>query len=129
MMPPMENRKILVVDDDEEVLDLLSRKLAHAGYQVVKAASGKEAFQKAKQYFPDLMLVDIILPDIDGADVVKLLEEDPALRKIPVIFMSGIVSKEDDVKSYVTVGGIKYTFIPKPFNYEEMLAEIQKIFK
>ena len=128
-MLPTENKKILIVDDEEDILNLLSRKLAHAGYQVVKASTGKEAVQKTKQYAPNLILLDIVLPDIDGADVVKLLEEEPALRKIPVIFMSGIISKEDDTKPFITIGGVKYTAIPKPFNYEDMLAEIQKVLK
>ena len=128
-MSPTENRKVLIVDDEEEVLELLSRKIAHAGYQVVKATTGKEAFLKAKLYSPNLILLDIVLPDIDGADVVKLLEGDPALRMIPIIFMSGIVSIEDGIKPSVTVGGKKYTAIPKPFNYEDMLSEIQKVFK
>lgn len=123
----MHNKKILIVDDEKEILDLLFQKLTQTGYQVVKAVNGKEALLKAKTYSPDLILLDIVLPDIDGADVAKLLEEDPVLRKIPLLFMSGIVSKDDGVKSYVTVGGTKYTAIPKPFNYEEMLSEIQEI--
>ena len=124
----MGNRKILIVDDEEEILVFLEKRLAASGYQVVKASSGKEAFLKAKAYSPDLILLDIVLPDIDGADVAKLILEDPSVKAIPIIFMSGIVSKEDsETKPKVTVGGYRYSVIPKPFDYEELLTEIGKI--
>ena len=124
----MAGLKILIVDDEEEVLNLLQGKLSALGYQVIRATRGREAVTKTKVYAPDLILMDIVMPDIQGSEAVKLLKEDPATDQIPVIFLSGIVTKDPETKeSVVTVGAEEYPAIPKPFTFEELLREIKKV--
>ena len=124
----MKNKTILVVDDEEETLNLLYKKLEEQGYRVLKAASGTEAVQTAKAETPELILMDIMLPDIDGSEAVRLLRNDPRTEGAKVLFLSGIVS-EDEGKSIVRlkVGGIDYPAIPKPFTFQQLIEEIRKI--
>ena len=120
--------KILIVDDEEEVLDLLYKKLSALGYQVICASRGREAITKTRVYSPNVILMDIVLPDIHGSEVVKLLKEDPRTDQIPVIFLSGIVSKDPETQlSTVTIGTEEFPAIPKPFTIDELLIEIRKV--
>ena len=121
-------KKILVADDEIETLQLLERKLSAAGYEVVKAISGQEAITRIKKFLPNLILMDIVLPDIDGSEVIKTIKDDPLTQHIPVIFLSGIVTRGDDhAKLEVKVGSRLYPAIPKPFQIEQLLSEIRKI--
>ena len=120
--------KIFIVDDEEEVLDLLYKKLNALGYQVIRATCGNEAITKIKTYAPDIILMDIVLPDIHGSEVVKALKDDPLTDRIPVIFLSGIVTKDPgSLESFVRVGKIEYPAVPKPFTLNELLTEIRKV--
>ncbi|HBO97119.1 MAG TPA: hypothetical protein DE315_03465 [Candidatus Omnitrophica bacterium] len=123
-----EVRTILVVDDEKEVLDWLEKKLSGENYAVLRASAAKEALEKTRKSKPDLILMDIVLPDMEGSDAVRILAEDPATGHVPVIFMSGIISKEDErTQLEVNVGGRLYKALSKPFEFEELLKEIQKI--
>ena len=122
----MNFKKILVVDDDEEILQLVDQKLVAAGYPVISVKTGREAVYKAKDISPGLILMDIVLPDIDGAEAVKELQDDPITKGIPVIFLSGIVTKEEgEEKPGVTVGGTRYPALGKPFSAQELLAMVK----
>jgi len=118
----MPGRKIFIVDDEEDILESLNRRLTADGYAVVTAATGRDAVQKIKQVDPDLLLVDIVLPDIDGPEIIQRLKNDPQGMEKPVIFFSGIVSKEGQGKtSTVKVAGHEYPALGKPFAYEELV--------
>jgi DNA-binding response OmpR family regulator len=106
---------------------LLYKKLSALGYQIIQARRGKEALNKAKVYFPDIILMDIVLPDIHGSEVVKVLKQDRETARIPVIFLSGIVTKDENQESIVNVGSEEYPALPKPFTLEELLTEIRKV--
>lgn len=124
----MEEKTIFLVDDDEEIVSLLQKKLEMVGYSVVVLTKGEHVLQKAKMIVPNLILMDIVLPDIDGAEVVKSLQEDGATENIPVIFLSGIVTKEqNNAPSEVTVGGKTYKAIGKPFSAQQLLDEIKMV--
>lgn len=117
----MAGKKIFVVDDEEDILESLNRRLTADGYTVVTSTSGREAIQKVRQSDPDLLLVDIVLPDIDGPEVIQRLKNDPQGMDKPVIFFSGIVSKEDKARpSSVKVAGQDYPALGKPFAYEDL---------
>jgi DNA-binding response OmpR family regulator len=119
-------KKILIVEDDEDVLASLEKNLVAAGFQVITSKWGREAVQKVKALSPDLILVDLMLPDIDGAEVVKLIENDPSTRKVPIIFLSGIVTEESaDKKPVVKVSGTQYPALAKPFTVRQLLDEIK----
>ncbi len=121
-------KTILVVDDEKEVLDWLEKKLSGENYAVLRASAAKEGLEKTRESKPDLVLMDIVLPDMEGSDVVRTLAEDPMTKDVPVIFMSGIISREDDpTQLELNVGGRLYKALSKPFEFEELLREIRKV--
>ena len=122
----MNPRTILIVDDEAEMLEVLSKKLSAEGYQVINARTGKEAIEKAKIYLPDIILMDIVLPDMEGSDAIKTLQADPQTESIPSIFLSGIITRDEgDQPSEINVGGRLYNAIGKPFSFDELLSEIE----
>ena len=126
----MPYQKILVVDDEEEILQLIDSRLTAHGYGVIRATCGKEAIDKSRSLKPNLILMDIMLPDIDGAEAVHILTNDPSTAKIPIIFLSAIAErKEGQTKSTVTVGKRLFPAIAKPFTSEDLLKEVRTVLK
>jgi two-component system, sensor histidine kinase and response regulator len=113
---------ILLVDDTLNNLKVLSRVLTVQGYQVRKALSGKMAIQACQMVPPDLILLDILMPDMDGYAVCQELKADQNTAGIPVIFISALDAGFDKVKAF-DVGGVDY--ITKPFQVEEVLARVK----
>src|SRR5688500_3110404 len=81
-------KRILIVDDEPDTIELLEFNLKSAGYDIVTAADGAEALRKARSADPDLIILDLMLPEIDGLQVCKLLRHDPATTKIPVLMLT-----------------------------------------
>ena len=124
----MAHKKILAVDDEERVLSVINDILSSDGYTVVTAQSGNAAIRKTRKYLPDLIIMDILMPDLDGAEAVKMLQENPATRSIPILFISGIISKvEGSLETDFKVGGISYTALAKPFKTQELLTVVHKM--
>ncbi len=124
----MSNKIILTVDDEARILQLINDILSTKGYDVLTAMSGKEAIRKTKKSLPDLIVMDIMMPDIDGAEAVKLLKEDPSTKDIPILFLSGIIMKEEGKSDMdINVGGNFYSALPKPFGAEELLTAVDKL--
>jgi diguanylate cyclase (GGDEF)-like protein len=113
---------ILIVDDVSENLEFLSTVLAQQGYKVRSVLSGATALKVAKAAQPDLILLDIKMPEMDGYQVCQKLKADPVTQNIPIIFLSALDRASDKVKAF-TLGGIDY--IPKPFQVEELLARVK----
>src|SRR5450432_139726 len=88
----MANR-ILLVDDENDFIELLQYKLAGQGYDFIVANDGVQALSQARQFKPDLILLDILLPDLDGLSVCEILRRQPATKSIPIIFMSALSSE------------------------------------
>lgn len=121
----MALKKILAVDDEEGILGLIADVLLSNGYEVVTAKSGGGAIKKTKKHLPDLIIMDIVMPDLDGAETVKILQENPATRNIPILFISGILIREEGaLKTNFKVAGISYTALAKPFNTQELLSAV-----
>jgi len=119
-------KKILLVDDEEEVLTFLGNTLRRQDYEVIATSKGKEAVRLAKQLVPDLIILDILMPDMFGEDVAAELREDPTTKHIPVVFLTAIATKKEE---YMRIeAGRHYGVIAKPVNAEELLARIKKIF-
>lgn len=121
--------KILVVDDDEGILKTLGKILQFNGYQVLKAISGKEAINTAKKEIPQMVIMDIMLPDLDGPEAVKVLQENPATAEIPILFLSSIIDKEIADSSHVRVGDKVYEAIAKPISSRELIDKMKKVLK
>ncbi|MCT7951755.1 response regulator [Ancylothrix sp. C2] len=113
---------ILVVDDTPDNLRLLSTMLTEQGYQVRKSINGKLALTAASSHPPDLILLDIMMPDLSGYEVCEKLKADAKTRQIPVIFLSALDTAMDKVKAF-EVGGVDY--ITKPFHLQEVLARVE----
>lgn len=125
------DKKILIVDDDRTTLFLLEKNLLKEGYQVATAGNGQEAIDQIKKVSPDFIVMDILLPDIPGPDVVKALQEDSAAKDIPVIFLSEMIEKQEggDGPDDVKVGDRYYHAIGKPPSWEAILNEIESALK
>jgi two-component system cell cycle response regulator len=113
---------ILVVDDMQENVALLSRILSHQGYTVKTADCGAKAIECAQEFNPDLILLDINMPGLDGFETCKCLKQDGRTNDIPVIFISALDGIEDKMNAFQS-GGVDY--IPKPFEYEEVQARVK----
>ncbi len=114
--------RILAVDDTPVNLTLLSRILTSHGYQVQAVASGQEAVEAAQTSHPDLILLDIAMPKMDGFEACSLLKDRESTRDIPIIFISALDAIEDKVQAF-HAGGVDY--IIKPFDYEEVIARVE----
>ena len=113
---------ILIVDDTPVNLRLLSKMLVKQAYKVRAAPDGLLALTSAQAIPPDLILLDIKMPDMNGYEVCEALKADPRTRDIPIIFISALDQAEDKVKAF-TFGGVDY--ITKPFQVEEVLARVE----
>src|SRR5512139_217955 len=117
-----EQGSLLLVDDDLSALQTMEAFLVREGYEARCALDGHTALMFAREDPPELILLDIRLPDMDGFEVCRRLKEDQGTRDIPVIFISGLGEVVDKVKGFA-VGGVDY--ITKPFQGEEMLARVE----
>lgn len=115
------NYKVLVVDDAEENLKVIWGILSDTEIDVLFAENGNEAIKIAKKKFPDLILLDINMPELNGYETCKVLKQDEATKEIPVIFLSALNDKGDIVKGF-NCGGVDY--ITKPFNHAELISRV-----
>lgn len=113
--------RILIVDDIEENLKVLSETLMEEGFHPLQAKSGERAIQIAKKAKPDLILLDIKMPDMDGFETIAVLKSDPDTADIPVIFISALSQIEDKVRGF-RAGAVDY--VSKPFQKEEVIARV-----
>lgn len=118
--------KILVVDDEPDALELVSFNLKAAGYEVVTADNGNEALKRARQHAPDLILLDVMLPEVDGLEVCKLLRRDPATASIPVIMLTAKAAEIDRVLG-LELGADDY--VTKPFSPRELVLRVKNLLK
>ncbi len=117
---------LLIVDDEPETLHLLRTYFQAQGYQVLSAASGEEALSIVREHSPDLIVLDIRLPDIDGFEVFRRLRTHRRTQEIPVIFLTEKRDRESRL-SGLELGA--YDYIPKPFSLQELRARVQNILR
>jgi len=122
----MAGEKILVVDDEEDLLKLLSYNLVNSGYQVECVTSGEETLVKARANPPDLVLLDLMLPGIDGLDTCRILKSDSITSQIPVVMLTA-KGEESDIVSGLELGAEDY--ITKPFSPRVLTARIKAVFR
>jgi len=123
----MAKKTILIIEDDKFLRELIAKKLTDAGYDSSEAADGEEGLKKIKEEKPDLILLDLILPGIDGFEVLSRTREDPALTSIPVIILSNLGQK-DDVERGLKLGAIDY-LIKAHFTPNEIIEKIANALK
>jgi CheY-like chemotaxis protein len=118
-------RKILVADDKDYVVNLLESKLKSKGYYVITSKDGKDALEKTIAHVPDLIIMDIIMPKMDGTSAAEEIRNNPATANIPIIFLTQLVVKSEEQATQHMIGG-NY-FIAKPFEMKDLLALIKDI--
>jgi len=120
----MDKKQILIVDDEPDVLSVLEKVLAVERYSVITANNGTDAIILAQSKCPDLIILDLVIPDMNGDEILKKLREDPKTKNIPVVFLSSLLSKDKEVERNHSIYG--EVLITKP-NVEELLAKIKEI--
>jgi two-component system phosphate regulon response regulator PhoB len=117
-------RKILVVDDEPDAVELVEFNLKQAGFEVTTAADGAEALKKARAVQPDLIVLDIMLPELDGLAVCKILRREPATAAVPIIMLTAKAAEVDRVVG-LELGADDY--VTKPFSPRELVLRVKKI--
>jgi DNA-binding response OmpR family regulator len=115
---------VLTVDDESAVTDLIAYHLGRAGYQVVSAATGREALHAVREHHPDLMILDLMLPDLDGFGVCEILRRDPATATLPIIILSAWTSS-DARHIGLELGALDY--VNKPFSPAQLVERVHHL--
>lgn len=121
---PKEN--ILVVEDEEDILELVKYNLAKEGYRVSAVATGEAGLKATRSNLPDLVLLDIMLPGIDGLEVCKILKNDSKTQNIPIIMLTA-KGEESDIVTGLEIGADDY--LPKPFSPKVLIARVRTILR
>jgi len=125
-MSDKENKQILCIEDEPEMIDLIRLILGRRGFNVVGAAGGKEGLEKVRQDPPDLILLDLMMPDMDGWEVYQQIKADDRTKNIPVIVVTAKAQSIDKVLGLHIAKVDDY--IAKPFSPQELLASVDKVF-
>jgi DNA-binding response OmpR family regulator len=118
--------KILVVDDEPDAVELIKFNLKNAGYEVITAADGDEALKKARAQLPNLILLDLMIPEVDGLEVCKILRRDPRVSGIPIIMLTAKAAEIDRVLG-LELGADDY--VTKPFSPRELVLRIKRLLR
>jgi len=116
--------RILIVDDDPVILRLLQINFRLEGYEVDSASRGDEALRRAREAVPDVVVLDIMMPGVDGFDVLRQLKEDPASRDVPVILLSARAQDEDRRRGYAL--GVE-EYVTKPFDPAHLVEIVRRV--
>jgi two-component system phosphate regulon response regulator PhoB len=122
----MIKQSVLVVEDDEDIRELVSYNLLKEGYQVAGVASGEDALTSVESRAPDLILLDIMLPGLDGLRVCRKLKENPLLKSIPIIMLTA-KGEEPDIVAGLNMGADDY--VTKPFSPKVLVARVQAVLR
>lgn len=119
-------RKILIIEDDEKLSGEISTEVKKSGYEPIVATDGFDGFNKAKTLTPDLILLDVFIPKMDGQKICRLLKFDVRYKSIPIIIIS-VKPKDSNNTANSIIGADDY--VPKPFNMKKLLEVIQQNLK
>ena len=122
----MSKQTILVVDDERDLLDLIEYNLKKEGFKVLKAENGEEGINKAKEHRPDLILLDIMMPKMDGLEAVEIMRKDEDLKKTPIIFLTARSDEKTEIDG-LNKGGDDY--ITKPISTTKLVSRIKAVLR
>src|SRR5262245_51082989 len=122
----MKREKILVIEDEPDILEVIEYNLAREGYKVQSSRDGDHGLRRARRDSPDLVLLDLMLPGIDGVEICRQLKRDPITRGIPVMILTA-KSEESDIVLGLGVGADDY--ITKPFSPRQLVARVQAVLR
>ena len=121
----MDKKKILIVDDEKDALFILEKELTARGYSVIAADNGKDALRVAISERPDLIILDLWMPEMDGAEVAERLKGDISTKDIPVIFLTCLLQKKEGEEQGRVVAG--EVLIAKPYSIEGLSNQIERL--
>ncbi len=121
------SKKVLLVEDDRDLIEMYETKFKMEGFEVLKAENGIDALELVKQEKPIIILLDIVMPELDGFQVLRSLKNDPATKAIPVILLTNL-SQESDIKKGVELGAADY-LVKANFTPNEVVAKVRKVLK
>jgi two-component system, OmpR family, response regulator len=124
MSDPSAEGRVLVVDDEANITELVAMALRYVGFDVATAGSGREALSAVNEFRPDLVVLDVMMPDLDGFEVCRRLRADGI--RVPVVYLTARDATEDKVRG-LTIGGDDY--VTKPFSLEEVVARIRAVLR
>ncbi|MBD3232895.1 MAG: response regulator, partial [candidate division Zixibacteria bacterium] len=122
----MAKETILIIEDDRDILELVDYNLSKEGYKTICLTSGEQAVNIAKSKTPNLILLDLMLPDLDGLEVCKILKNDPKTSHIPIVMLTA-KGEESDIVTGLELGADDY--ITKPFSVKVLIARIRAAFR
>jgi two-component system phosphate regulon response regulator PhoB len=122
----MPRQKILIVEDNEDILELIAYNLEREGYATVKALSGEDALESVRRSVPQLILLDLMLPEMDGLEVCRMLKSDPKTQGIPIVMVTA-KGEEPDVVTGLELGADDY--VTKPFRPKELVARVRAVLR
>ncbi len=122
----MARETILIVDDEEDIIELIKYNLKNEGYDILTAFTGEQAIKIARQSLPDLIVLDLMLPGIDGLEVTKFLKNSAQTKELPIVMLTA-KGEESDIVTGLELGANDY--ISKPFSPKELLARIRAILR
>lgn len=122
----MGTKTILAVDDEEHILELISYNLQNGGYKVIKAETGEEALELLERNQIDLLLLDLMLPGMDGIEVLRIIRSHTKLKKLPVIILT---AKSDEISKVVGLEVGADDYLSKPFGVHELMARIKAVLR
>jgi len=117
------SKRILIIEDQEDTRRILHDLLKSAGYEMIEAVTGEQGLVVARIHRPDLILMDIQLPDLDGYETSRRIKADPALQSIPIVAVTSYAMSGDDAKAY-EAGCVGY--VTKPFSPRQLLAKLRE---
>ena len=115
-------KRILIIEDEPGIIELLLMILSREGYELDTCQSGRDAIAKMQEFHPHLVLLDVMLPGLDGAGIVKIMAEDETLMNIPVLVTSALVESQQMFQRFPQVKG----FCSKPFVLTELISKVKK---
>jgi two-component system, OmpR family, alkaline phosphatase synthesis response regulator PhoP len=116
--------KILAVDDEKHIVRLVQINLQKAGYEVATASTGREALERVAEFHPDLIVMDVMMPEMDGFEALKKLKESPETREIPVIMLTAKAQDADVFRGWQSGADL---YLTKPFNPAELLTFVKRL--
>ncbi|MBN1587443.1 MAG: response regulator [Candidatus Omnitrophica bacterium] len=121
----MDKKRILIVDDEVDATDMLKMHLERVGGFEVRAENrGSMGYSAAKEFSPDLVLLDLTMPDMDGSEVAAMIKDDPQIGKTPIVFLTASILKEEAEE---TQGSGDYSFLAKPAGGNEVIEKINRV--
>ena len=122
-------KKILIIDDDPDIVELIKNRLQQHGYEIVSCNDGDSGVKKAVASLPDLIIMDVMMPNLSGGEAVKLLKSNTITQHIPIIFFTALATSlaDDTGLAQINVDGKLYLALSKPFDPNKLLAAIKSL--